>query len=228
MIKSLNVAEQTKLSPFESELVESKQELIRFWFTQEIFDTLVFDTEKQIEKFETETKELKQFLSQLHKGKDSKKKLLIFKEHERIYDILSRILHVFWRDYSQLIDFLKQPYVWLNTLKKYIQENDVKWRKQGNIEKFSKYLKAYGKYEYTVMETWKKLIEFGMAEKWDMGKNRHMIKEKGEDEWAIVFTSKEKHIVISKLPKTPYYKKRIAWAWKDFIHQAPPTFDGPF
>jgi len=56
---------------------------------------LVFDTEKQIEKFETETKELKQFLSQLHKGKDSKKKLLIFKEHERIYDILSRILHVF-------------------------------------------------------------------------------------------------------------------------------------
>jgi len=73
MIKSLNVAEQTKLSPFESELVESKQELIRFWFTQEIFDTLVFDTEKQIEKFETETKELKQFLSQLHKGKDSKK-----------------------------------------------------------------------------------------------------------------------------------------------------------
>jgi hypothetical protein len=45
-----------------------------------------------------------------------------------------------------------------------------------------RYVKAYGKYEYAIMEAGKKLIELGIAEEREQGKNRHMIEEKGEDE----------------------------------------------
>ncbi|MFA7717678.1 MAG: hypothetical protein WC875_03100 [Candidatus Absconditabacterales bacterium] len=229
MIKSPNVA--GAFSPFELELVEDRQELITFGFTQEIFDTLVFDIDKQIEKFESETKELKQFLSEINESNDPKKDLSIFKKHRRTYHILSDILWKYGKDYHKLIDYLKQPYVGPKSLQRYLQEENEKNRKQEDIEKFLRYVKAYGKYEYAIMEAGKKLIELGIAEEREQGKNRHMIEEKGEDEGTIVFTSKENHITIPDLPenKTPYYKKKITGAWKDFLNQPPPEEPyGPF
>jgi hypothetical protein len=110
----------------------------------------------------------------------------------------------FYKDYRELIDFMKQPYVWKKSLQKYIKEKNIEIQKKIYRDQFLAYVKMYGKYEYALMEVCKKLIELGIAEEWEMWENWHL-----DEENAIVFTSKENHISTPILPKTPYYKKKI-------------------
>jgi len=195
---------KNRLSLFESELFGSEKELICAWFTQEIFDALAFNTENQKKQFEIETKNLKEFLLQIE-NKTPKENLIIFEKYKDKYYILLRIMLFFYRDYVELIDFMKQPYVWKKSLQKYIKEKDMEIQKKKSREKFLEYVKMYGKYEYALMDVWKKLIELGIAEEREMWENWHL-----DEENTIVFTSKENHITTQKLPKTPYYRKKIA------------------
>lgn len=219
--------EEFRYSPFDSETDELKKALIKAWFTQEIFDILIFDIEKQIERFERETKNLQKFFLHIE-NKEPQNNLLIFRKHQEINYSLLHILQTCGKNFRQLIDFLKQHYNWPKSLQKYVQDDeDIKRRSKEQREIFFRYLKAYGKYEYAYMRAWKKLIELDIAEKREMGKNRHMI-ETGDDIDTIIFSSKENHITTEDLPKTPYYKKRIAWARKDIINQAPPIIYDAF
>ena len=194
---------KNRLSPFESELFGSEKELICAWFTQEIFDALAFNTEKLKKQFETETKNLKEFLLQINE-KTPKENLMIFEKYKDKYYILSRIMLFFYKDYRELIDFMKQPYVWKKSLQKYIKERNIEIQKKKDREQFLEYVKMYGKYEYALMEVCKKLIELGIAEEWEIWGNWYL-----DEENTIVFTSKENHISTPKLPKTPYYRKKI-------------------
>ncbi len=196
--------DKIKHSPFEYNLEEDKKFFVESWFTQEIFDTLVDNVDKQIERLKEETKKLKKFLWEI--TKDKKEALKEFKKHQRIFYILSYyILHYRYNNYFELIEKFKTFYN--RDIQEAIEQYTREYGKN-STEKFMEYLKAYGKYEYTFNAVWKKLIELGIAEEYEMGKNRHMI-EKGEDKWTIVSTFKKKHIVTRDLPKTPYYRKKI-------------------
>ncbi|PJA47940.1 MAG: hypothetical protein CO170_04300 [candidate division SR1 bacterium CG_4_9_14_3_um_filter_40_9] len=194
-----------KFSPFKNQLEEDQRCLIEYGFTQEIFDALTYSADEQIKRFKEEIKELKESLGGIDKGK--KEALKKFKKHKNIYNILStNILFRYHHDYFKLIEQFKIPY------NRDIQKEIEKYTKRygtNSTENFMEYLKAYGKYEYMLSTIGKKLIELGIAEKWKMEENRHMIEEKGEDEGTIIFTSKENHISTIDLPKTPYYRKKV-------------------
>jgi hypothetical protein len=71
---------------------------------------LAFNSDNQKKQFEIETKNLKEFLLQIEK-KTPKENLMIFEKYKDKYYILSRIMLFFYKDYRELIDFMKQPYV---------------------------------------------------------------------------------------------------------------------
>jgi hypothetical protein len=194
-----------KLSNFEQDLLnEDREYILGSWFSKEIFDILICDIDKQIEKIKEETLKLENFFLKIKNN--NKEYLKEFNQYKNTYNILQHyILYKYRNDYFELIQQFKIPYN--RDIQKDINEFTKKYWKI-NTEKCIEYLHSYGKYEYILNNVGKKLIELWIAQKWELGKRRYMIEE-WDEKWTIAFIQEENDIIIEDLPKTPYYKKKI-------------------